>query len=488
MTLPNNDTTKPKGREYQMFINPKATLSVALLASTVLAGAASAETTTIRMVLKDFISTNANSVAHVERIEAALAARGHDIDIELVDLPASGYAEALGIMLLSGNIPDLIYFQGGDQKIADQDVLEDWRPWIAETEHLQGALYPHNTARLDNYPYLMHVFPLRAQQPVIRTDWLEATGLSAPATVEDYTALLTAIRDGDLDGDGENNTFGTTAGGSLGELDGYLNPAFGITATWLQDESGAWTHSHISSQERDKLEYYSQLFAEGLLDPEYVTINWEAKEDRFYTGGVGVVSVSRPSNVVVYQTKMDTVHPGTTLTLLDPPEGPEGQGLLAVDVTKEGRGWAMSALSENKEAVVALMDFMASPEGQFMEQFGLPGIHHEMNGNEVQVRPDLGSWESPFMISASWTPPVELFPAPAVQYLQNTQTYFLPDNAFAFPSDYAAAVDATTNVYNEWAYKFVSGTASFDEWDTYVAAWTAAGGDSLTEYAGQELK
>jgi len=135
-----------------MFINSKATLSMALLASTVLAGAAAAETVTIRMVLKDFISTNANSVAHVERIEAALAEQGHDIDIELVDLPASGYADALGIMLLSGDIPDLIYFQGGDQKIADQDVLENWRPWISETEHLQGALYPHNTARLDNYP------------------------------------------------------------------------------------------------------------------------------------------------------------------------------------------------------------------------------------------------------------------------------------------------------------------------------------------------
>ena len=98
-------------------------------------------------------------------------------------------------MLLSGNIPDLIYFQGGDRKIADQNVLEDWRPWIAETEHLKDALYPHNTARLDNYPYLMHVFPLRAQQPVVRTDWLEATGLAAPATVEDYTTLLTAIRE-----------------------------------------------------------------------------------------------------------------------------------------------------------------------------------------------------------------------------------------------------------------------------------------------------
>ena len=148
----------------------------------------------------------------------------------------------------------------------------------------------------------------------------------------------------------------------------------------------------------------------------------------------------------------------------------------------------MSALSENKEAVVALLDFMASPEGQFMEQFGLEGIHHEMDGDQVKVLPELGSWESPFMISASWKPPVELFPAPAAKYLENTQTYFLPDNAFGFPSDYAAAVDATTNVYNEWAFKFVSGSASFDQWDEYVAAWKAAGGNSLIDYAGQVLQ
>lgn len=471
-----------------MLSKTKVNFSAALLATTFLASVASGETTIVQMVLKDFISTNPNSVAHIERIEAVLAERGNDIKIELIDLPASGYAEALGIMLLSGNLPDLIYFQGGDQKIADQGVLEDWRPWIKGTKYLEEALYPHNTARLDNYPYLMHVFPLRAQQPVIRTDWLEATGLSVPSTIDEYTDLLIAIRDGDLDGDGVNNTFGTTAGGSLTELDGYLNPAFGIIATWLQDDGGNWTHSNISAQERDKLTYYNQLFADGLLDPEYITINWEAKEDRFYTGRVGVVSASRPTNVVIYQTKMNTVHPGTTLTLIDPPEGPKGQGLLAVDVSKESRGWAMSALSENKEAVITLLDFMASPEGQFMEQFGLEGMHHEMDGDQVKILPELGSWESPFMISASWAPTVELFPVPAAQYLENTQTYFLPDNAFAFPSDYAAAVDATTNVYNEWAFKFVSGAASFDEWDDYLAAWKAAGGESLVKYANTVLK
>ncbi len=477
-----------KWRKHTMLKKAIKTMSVVLLTSTFMSGVASAEPATIRMVLKDFISTNANSVAHIERIEAALAEQGHDIDIQIVDMPASGYADALSIMLLSGNIPDLIYFQGGDRKIADQGVLEDWRPWIANTKNLKDALYPHNLARLDNYPYLMHIFPLRAQQPVIRTDWLAATGLEAPTNLDEYAKLFAAIRDGDLDGDGVNNTYGTTAGGSLRELDGYMNPAFGINATWLQENSGAWIHSQISTQERDKLAYYNRLFQENLLDPEYATINWEAKEDRFYTGRVGVVSVSRPSNVVVYQTKMNVVNPDTTLTLLDPPRGPGGQGLLAVDVSKESRGWAMSSLSENKEAVVALLDFMASEDGQFMEQFGLEGIHHTLNGSEVNVKPELGSWESPFMISASWTPPVALLPPSAVQYLQNTQTYFLPDNAFAFPSKYAAAIDATKNVYNEWAYKFVTGSVSLEEWDDYVIAWKAAGGDSLISFANQRLK
>ena len=31
-------------------------------------------------------------------------------------------------MLLSGDIPDLIYFQGGDQKMAEQGILEDLTP------------------------------------------------------------------------------------------------------------------------------------------------------------------------------------------------------------------------------------------------------------------------------------------------------------------------------------------------------------------------
>ena len=73
MTTPSEPIFKLKGRPYPMLSKTKAILSAALLTSTCLGGAALAETATVRMVLKDFISTNPNSVAHVERIEAALA-------------------------------------------------------------------------------------------------------------------------------------------------------------------------------------------------------------------------------------------------------------------------------------------------------------------------------------------------------------------------------------------------------------------------------
>ena len=85
--------------------------------------------TTLRLVSKELLTTNPDDVKEIEAIEAALKAQGTDLDIQLVDLPTSlGLCRCLGVMLLSGDIPDLIYFQGGDQKMADQGILEDLNP------------------------------------------------------------------------------------------------------------------------------------------------------------------------------------------------------------------------------------------------------------------------------------------------------------------------------------------------------------------------
>ncbi|HID8740524.1 TPA: extracellular solute-binding protein [Enterobacter mori] len=464
-------------------------LTRVLLGGVLLCQVAQAEPVTIRVVEKDLLTTNREDVEHIHRIEQALARQGHDIKIEIVNLSSSGYSDVLNVMLLSGTIPDLIYFNGSDQKMVEQGILEDWRPWIAQTHYLKEALWPHNKLRLQNHPTLLYVYPLRARQPVIREDWLQKSGFSAsPKTLEEYVKLFSAIHSGDFNGDSKADTAGITSEKDLRDLDGFLNPAFGIHATWLKDAQGQWIHAQISSQERDKLQYYHALYEKGLLSSQYITTNWELKEDQFYTGKVGVVSVSSPGNVGVYQEKMRQVHPDATLTLLDPPTGPGGQGLAAVDVSMETRGFAMSTLSKHKKEVMILLDFLASPEGQMMEQMGFEGTHYVRKDDTFTVTPKINAWYPRFIYAANWKPPVEWRSPAMLRYIDNSQRYFAADNAFIFPSTFAAALDSTSSIYNEWAYKFVSGKASFDMWDQYVNAWKSAGGNAMTQYAQEKLK
>ncbi|CZU78054.1 extracellular solute-binding protein [Enterobacter cloacae] len=465
------------------------TLTRVLLGGVLMCQVAQAEPVTIRVVEKDLLTTNREDVEHIHRIEQALARQGHDIKIEIVNLSSSGYSDVLNVMLLSGTIPDLIYFNGSDQKMVEQGILEDWRPWIAQTHYLKEALWPHNKLRLQNHPTLLYVYPLRARQPVIREDWLQKGGFNAsPKTLEEYVTLFNAIHSGNFNGDGKADTAGITSEKDLRDLDGFLNPAFGIRATWLKDVQGQWIHAQISPQERDKLQYYHSLYEKGLLSSQYITTNWELKEDQFYTGKVGVVSVSSPGNVGVYQEKMRQVHPDATLTLLDPPKGPGGQGLAAVDVSMETRGFAMSTLSKHKKEVMILLDFLASPEGQMMEQMGFEGTHYVRKDDAITVTPKINAWYPRFIYAANWKPPVEWRSPAMLRYIDNSQRYFAADNAFIFPSTFAAALDSTSSIYNEWAYKFVSGRVSFDMWDQYVNAWKSAGGNAMTQYAQEKLK
>ena len=253
----------------------------------------------------------------------------------------------------SGDIPDLIYFQGGDAKMADQGILEDLNPWIEQSPNLKAALWPHNVERLTNYPYLLYVYPPRAPQPVIRTDWLEKLGIAAadrrsmstrPSSRPSTTPISMATAP-------PGNTFGVTTADNTNELDSIFNQAFGITGTWMKNDAGEWIHARISNQERDKLAWYAELAAKGLYDKEYITSKFDVKEDKFYTGKAGVIFGSSAEVIDIYGGKMRQAHPDEdiSLTLLPIPSGPGGQGLAAVDVSKEARGFAIATTSTHKD-------------------------------------------------------------------------------------------------------------------------------------------
>ena len=170
-----------------------------------------------------------------------MAAKGTPIDINYIGLPNTGYPNALSLRLLSGEVPDIIYFQGGDAEFANQGILEDLRPWIEKSSYLKDALWPHNRARLENYPYLLYVFPARTKSPLIRQDWLEQSGLAAPTSLDEWTEFLRTLSKSDFDGNGTQDTYGIIVPDNTAELDALFNQSFGISATWLKDANGEWS-------------------------------------------------------------------------------------------------------------------------------------------------------------------------------------------------------------------------------------------------------
>ncbi|UXN72911.1 hypothetical protein N8D56_17695 [Devosia sp. A8/3-2] len=74
-------------------------------------------------------------------------------------------------------------------------------------------------------------------------------------------------------------------------------------------------------------------------------------------------------------------------------------------MSKEARGFAMSSLSEHKDTVMALLDFMASPEGQLLDRLGFEGEEYTKSGDTYTMTDKIATRYARFFASANWTPP-----------------------------------------------------------------------------------
>jgi len=109
-------------------------------------------------------------------------------------------------------------------------------------------------------------------------------------------------------------------------------------------------------------------------------------------------------------------------------------------------------------------------------------------GNTYKFTDKMATWYARFSQASTWTPPGEWRSQAAIDSLANAQKFFVADNAFVWPADYATDVDQTTAVYRAWVYKFITGQATMDQWQQYVDEYNAAGGAHMTEYARTVLK
>ena len=445
--------------------------------------------TIITFVSKDLNPSDPDSVKYIEAIEEGLAKQGVHIKIQLVEMPSSGYTSKLTLMLISGKVPDIIYFQGGgDTVMGEQGLLVDLLPLVNESEIFQERMPIHNRKRLENFPYLLRVSQPSSKVPVMRSDWLDELDLDPPETVEEYYHLMKKISESDLDGNGRLDTYGIGTTENTERLDFIFDKAFGITSTWILDEEGNYVYSRVTEFEKNKLAFYRKLFEEKILDNEYITTKWDSYEDKFYNGKMGIAMATNGTVVDIYENKMRTIN-GDNVDLIpfDPPKGVD-QGFQAIDVTKEERGYAISAVSEHKEIAFKVLEFMLSDDGMMLDRVGLEGEQYNIVDGEVVLTPKSKEWYSRFFNTSEWEPPVPLFGDAAIESEKIVEQYSSEDINFIIPRELATTWDALTTMYKEYSYKIISGEYPISKFDEFVKEWYQEGGKKITEYANIVLK
>lgn len=449
---------------------------------------------TLSLVMKDVSSSNPGDVKYIEALEAGLKDEGLNVKFEIVEMPAGNYAEKLNLLLLGGQIPDIIYFQGGDKQIAEQGVLEDLTKYIEGSGIVKNAMQPHNKTRMENYPYLIWLNPIKTKAPVVRKDWFEASengnALMENPSIDNYYKFLKEIKDKKFDG--ENPKYGMTVAGKLLEIDSIFNQAFGVTGTWVKDTDGKFVYGKVSKYEKEKLAFYRKLYKEKILDPEYLTKKWDTKEKVFYENTVGLIVGSTGKVIDIYDGKMKKANGDDSSLIVLPPAKGVAQGYVPIDVTKESRGVAISAVSEHKDEAFKVIEYLASDKGQMLERLGFENEHYEIKDSKIYLTEKSQEWYAKFFQVFSWKPTMEvatpLLGEPATDSMTMAEEYYIEDVNFLIPEEHAANWDAMSNLYKEYSADIITGKKPVSAFDEFVKAWYEAGGKDITDYANTVLK
>ena len=437
---------------------------------------------TVKVVVKDVFPDEEDVIKLCAAINEKMAAHGQYVNVVFAEPPASGYASAMPLAVMNGEIDsDLIYFQGGDQAVSAQGLLVDLTEYIAGSTYVKDLMDESNVAKMANYPYLLWLAPPRTFTPVIRSDIAASLStyeaLIADPTPDNYYAFFKEIQE-----KGYANAmsfYGDTA-----RLDTIFNHAFGVTGNILK-EDGKWIFSKASQAEKAKLEFYAKLYAEGLIDPDYLTETWDVVEQKFYENKVAVVSGTAGSVIQIYDTKMQSVYgPDAALTVLPPAKG-VSQSYTSIDVTKEGRGFAINIDSKNPDAAFAVLEFMASPEGRILDKVGIEGVQYTVEDNKIVFTDKFGGWWARFWDTTNKFNPENpslaewvLTPAASTS-LDLVNQYMYMDTNMLIPDEMTPQWDAMMNLYNEYSADIIKGVKSIDTFGEFVEAWNNAGGNQF---------
>jgi putative aldouronate transport system substrate-binding protein len=312
------------------------------------------------------------------------------------EFDVNGGDQKIALMAASGDYPDLIWPKGNAGTLVDAGAFLDLTDLIEEHAPNLKEIYGDYFDRLkwSNEDESIYILPT---SEVDHTYWEPGTGfmlqhavveeLGYPEirTVDDFENAIREYKEKNPTIDGQ-----PTVGLSLLADDWRImisttNPAFFATGApddgefYIDPDTYEAKFHYRRAEEKEYFRWLNHMNDEGLLDPESFVQKYDQYLAKISSGRVlGLIDadwqVDQAQNALREAGKTERMHGMYPVTLTDEFKHPNFQqtGYLG------GWGIGISVDCENPVRAIKFLDFLASEEGQILQNWGIEGEHYTM--------------------------------------------------------------------------------------------------------------
>jgi putative aldouronate transport system substrate-binding protein len=251
-------------------------------------------------------------------------------DLEIWQPDHSAYYTDMQQRMVSGNYPDVLilsstYYADFAKNGVLWDMTEAWEN--SKTKN-SGRFTGDNVfegLKIDGKLY--GFAPTRGNGCVtyVKKAWLDAVGLEAPKTFDEYIAMCEAFVNKDPDGNGAADTYAISAAGFIGNEAPFINylPEFYQDAYpyFVKQEDGTWVDGFLTDTMKAALERLRDAYSKGLIDPDTLTNSTAQARTKFYDDKFGVFTYWAGTWATNLKTNLEANGRSGELIALPPLEG-----------------------------------------------------------------------------------------------------------------------------------------------------------------------
>jgi len=302
-------------------------------------------------------------------------------DLEIIQPDHSAYYDVMQQRMASGDWPDVLilsstYYADYAANGVLWDMTEAWENSKTKNSGRFTGDTVFDGLKIDGKLY--GFAPTRGNGCItyIKKAWLDACGLAAPTTYEEYIAMCKAFVE-------KYGTYAVAAAGFVGGEAPFINylPEFYQDAYpfFVKQEDGTWVDGFTQDSMKEALQRIQDAVAAGIIDKETLTNTTADARNKFYDDKFGVFTYWAGTWATNLKTNLEANGKDGELVALKPLEG------LPLYYDRVPPMWCITAKCEHPQEVFdAFIDTMLDGgDTQMLWTYGVEGVHWSKSAGTV---------------------------------------------------------------------------------------------------------